>query len=89
VALEAMGLGRPVVATARGGAAEYLRDGVNALVVPPDDPEAIAAAVRRLADDPGLRARLRQGGLATASDHTAETFHARVEDALAAAVGAP
>jgi glycogen(starch) synthase len=89
VALEAMGLGRPVVATARGGAAEYLRDGINALTVPPDDPEALAAAVRRLADDPGLRARLREGGLATASEHTAETFHARVEDALAGAVGAP
>jgi glycosyltransferase involved in cell wall biosynthesis len=86
VALEAMGLGRPVVATARGGAAEYLRDGVNALVVEPDDPAAVAAAVRRLADDPALRARLRHGGIATAKEHTAERFHARVDAALADAV---
>jgi glycogen synthase len=86
VALEAMGLGRPVVATARGGAAEYLRDGVNALVVEPGDPAAVAAAVRRLAEDPGLRARLRHGGIATAKEHTAERFHARVESALAQAV---
>ena len=64
VALEAMGLGRPVVATARGGAAEYLLNGVNALVVPHDDPPALAAAVRRLADDPDLRGRLREGGMA-------------------------
>ena len=86
VALEAMGLGRPVIATARGGAAEYLRDGVNALVVEPGDPGAVAAAVRRLADDPQLRARLRHGGIATAKEHTAEAFHARVESALASAV---
>ena len=86
VPLEAMGLGRPVVATARGGAAEYLRDGVNALVVEPDDPAAVAAAVRRLADDPALRGRLRHGGIATAREHTAERFHARVEAALADAV---
>ena len=86
VPLEAMGLGRPVVATARGGAAEYLRDGVNALVVEPDDPAAVAAAVRRLADDPALRGRLRHGGIATAKEHTAERFHARVEAALADAV---
>jgi glycogen synthase len=82
VPLEAMGLGRPVVATARGGSAEYLRDGVNALVVPHDDPAAVAAAVRRLAEDPALRAQLREGGLATAREHTAEQFHARVEAAL-------
>jgi glycogen synthase len=87
VPLEAMGLGRPVVATASGGSAEYLRDGVNALVVAPDDPAAIAAAVRRLADDPGLRARLREGGLTTAGEHTAEDFHARVEAALLDVVG--
>jgi glycogen synthase len=81
-----MGLGRPVVATARGGASEYLHDGVNALVVEPGDPAAVAAAVRRLADDPALRARLRHGGIATAKEHTAERFHARVEAALANAV---
>jgi glycosyltransferase involved in cell wall biosynthesis len=86
VPLEAMGLGRPVVATARGGSAEYLRDGVNALVVPPDDPAAVAGAVRRLAEDPGLRARLREGGLTTAREHTAEEFYARVEAALLVAV---
>jgi glycosyltransferase involved in cell wall biosynthesis len=86
VPLEAMGLGRPVVATARGGAAEYIRHDVNALVVEPGDPAAVAAAVRRLADDPALRARLRHGGIATAEEHTAECFHARVEAALARAV---
>ena len=67
VPLEAMALGRPVIATGQGGSGEYLRDQENCLLVPPGDPRAIAAAVRRLADDPQLRARIRTGGLATAA----------------------
>ena len=74
VPLEAMGVGRPVVATARGGAAEYLLDGENALVFGADDAAGLAACVQRLAGDEGLRARLRQGGTRTAADHTVERF---------------
>jgi len=88
VPLEAMGRGRPVVATGRGGSGEYLRDGENCLLAPADDPGALAAAVRRLAEDVGLRLRLRQGGFATASQHTEPVFNAAVEAAtLAAADG--
>lgn len=75
VPLEAMAAGRPVVATATGGAAEYLRDGENALLVEVDDPEAVAAAVRRL-EDPALRERLVAGGLATARRHPRARFDA-------------
>jgi glycogen(starch) synthase len=82
VPLEAMGVGRPVVATARGGAASYLRDGENALVVPVDDSAALAAAVRRLGEDGELRASLREGGLATAAVHTSERFEERIVDEL-------
>jgi glycogen synthase len=78
VPLEAMGVGRPVVATARGGAREYLRDGVNAVLVPPDDPSALAAAIKRLSADPGLRARIREGGRMTAAAHRASDFEDRV-----------
>jgi glycosyltransferase involved in cell wall biosynthesis len=85
VPLEAMSVGRPVVATATGGAAEYLRDGVNALVVDPGDPGALAAAVRRLAGDAGLRARLRAGGFETAARYTQASFCAAVVDAVTAA----
>ncbi len=67
VPLEAMAVGRPVVASGVGGTREYLDDGVNALVVPPADADAIANAVRRLAADPALRDRLREGGAATAA----------------------
>jgi glycogen synthase len=82
VPLEAMGMGRPVVATGRGGSAEYLRDGENALLVPPGDPRAVAAAVNRLRDDAALRARLREGGIATAATWAEERFHAGAEALL-------
>jgi len=75
VPLEAMALGRPVVATGRGGSGEYLRDDENALLFEAGDAEALAAAVTRLADDPDLRTRLRAGGSATAPLHTEDVFN--------------
>lgn len=69
VPLEAMASGTPVVASSVGGASEYLRDGMNCLEVPPADPAAIGAAVRRLDSDPVLREELRRGGLVTAEEH--------------------
>jgi glycosyltransferase involved in cell wall biosynthesis len=88
VPLEAMARGRPVVATGRGGSGEYLRDGENALLFEAGDPEALAAAVRRLAADPALRGRIREAGLATAPLHTEDQFNAAVlRELLAAAAG--
>ena len=84
VPLETMARGRAVVSTARGGSREYLRDAENCLVFEPDDPAGLAGAVRRLADDPALRGRLREGGVATARRHTDTAFHAAVEVAVAA-----
>ena len=78
VPLEAMGIGRPVVASGRGGSAEYLRDGVNCLLCDPDRPDTLASAVRRLAADPGLRSELVATGRQTASQHTEERFNAAV-----------
>lgn len=69
VPLESMAVGTPVVASSVGGASEYLEDGVNALVVPPRDEDAISSAVIRLRDDPGLRATLTEGGFATAAEY--------------------
>jgi glycogen(starch) synthase len=82
VPLEAMGIGRPVVAVARGGARTYLRDGENSLLIPSEDPRALAAALQRLAGDPELRARLRAGGARTAAEHSAERYERRVVDEL-------
>ena len=66
VPFEAMARATAVAATATGGLAELLADGVNGVVFAPGDERALAAAVVRLADDEGLRARVREGGLATA-----------------------
>jgi glycosyltransferase involved in cell wall biosynthesis len=52
---------RPVIASAIGGMAEMVKDGVNGLLVPPDDPIALAAAMRRAATEPGLWRRLKAG----------------------------
>jgi glycosyltransferase involved in cell wall biosynthesis len=82
VPLEAMARGRPVVATGRGGSGEYLRDGQNCVLFDADDPRDLGAAVRRLAADPALRARLRVGGLETAERHTQPMFNAAVEEAV-------
>jgi glycogen synthase len=87
VPLEAMGRGVPVVATGRGGSGEYLRDGDNCLLFTAGDAAALAGALHRLADDPGLRARLRDGGLATASQHTAPRFEARAVAVLEEVAG--
>lgn len=58
VALEAMAARRPLVATDVGGLPEVVRDGENALVVSPDDADALASALRRLFTEGGLRERL-------------------------------
>lgn len=68
--LEAMACGCPLVTTRVPGVEEYGVDGVNCLVVPPNDAEGIAAAVARLVDDPGLRSSLRAEGLRTARRFT-------------------
>ena len=62
VVLEALAAGLPVVASDIAVFAEYLRDGESALLVPPNDPVALAAALGRLAGDPALRRRLATGG---------------------------
>ena len=70
IGLEGMASGAACVLTDSGGASEYAVDGVNALLVPPRDSGALAAAIRRLVDDPALRERLAAAGVETARRFT-------------------
>jgi glycogen(starch) synthase len=66
--LEAMAAGTPAVAARVGGIPEFASDGENALLVPPGDEGALAAALTRLASDVALRERLAAGGRARAEE---------------------
>jgi glycogen synthase len=79
VPLEAMACGTPVVATGTGGSGEYLDDEVNCLLFTPGDPDSLAKAVSRVAQDPSLRARIAAGGTATARRMTMDVYADRLE----------
>ncbi len=80
---EYMASGRPIVASNLGQIAEVLSDGESALLVPPDDPEALAAAVIRLIDDSCLRVRLGSAArLAAEARHTWRQNAERVLECL-------
>lgn len=67
VLVEAMALGKALVATAAGGPTEIIVDGESGLLVPPGDHESMADAVSRILADDGLRARLAAGAPARAA----------------------
>jgi glycosyltransferase involved in cell wall biosynthesis len=68
VLLEAMACGAPVVSTAVGGCPDVIEDGVNGLLVPPGEPEALTDALDTLLSDPELRARFRTEARETVVD---------------------
>jgi len=76
VFLEAMSFAKPLVTTRAAGTVDYLRDRENALLVPPSDPAALAAAVNELLDDPALAARLGAAALADIRSRHSPDAHA-------------
>jgi len=87
VFMEAMASGRPVVSCAVSGVPELVRDGETGLIVPPDDPDALADAVVRLAADGALRERLARAGRALVERQHDQAQNARRVVALLAAGG--
>jgi glycosyltransferase involved in cell wall biosynthesis len=65
---EAMACGLPAISTTSGGSGELAKDGVSALVVPPEDGAALAAAIARVDADRPLLARLAAGAETVARD---------------------
>lgn len=84
--LEAMALGKPVIASAATGNLDLVTDGVDGCLVQPLEPEAWAAAIDKLLEDPALANRLGAAGRHTARstfslEHTVERT-ARLYDGL-------
>jgi glycosyltransferase involved in cell wall biosynthesis len=71
-AYQALACGTPLVTADTPGARELLADGVSALLVPPGDPDALAAAVRRLAAEPALAERIGTRGHAIYREQASE-----------------
>jgi glycosyltransferase involved in cell wall biosynthesis len=83
---EYLAAGLPVVVPATGQPAERLTDGVDAILVPPDDVAALGAVLRRLHDDPEERARLGKAARAAAeAEWSWDDQVRRVIEALACA----
>lgn len=85
VLLEALAHGLPVIATPVSGVPELIEDGRTGLLVPPEDPDALAAAVERLAADPDAALALAEAGRqAVLAGFDPETNHRILLDWLSA-----
>jgi glycosyltransferase involved in cell wall biosynthesis len=80
--VEALSAGTPVLATAVGGVAEVVRDGVNGLLVPIGDSEALGGAIRRYFADHELREQLRANAIPSVAEYAPERVFARLEETL-------
>ncbi len=71
---ESFSLGRPVIVTDSGGPSELVRSGVDGFIVPPNDAEALAAAMQRFVDGPELVSKMasRLPHVRTMREHVAD-----------------
>ncbi len=76
--LEAMAAGTPIIASDIGGFADVLEDGVEGLLVPPRDAQALATAMDRLLSDDALREQMGRAGTVRAEPYGWEHVSARV-----------
>jgi glycosyltransferase involved in cell wall biosynthesis len=83
--VEALSVGVPMVATAVGGVPEVVHDGENGLLVRPNAPEELAAAIRRLLEEPGLRDRLAAAAKTSVEAISSDAIYGRLEALLAEA----
>ncbi len=82
VVVEAMALGKPVVAGDRGGPPEIITDGVDGLLAPFEDAPALARAIGRYLDDPAFAARCGAAAHARAQAWSARAYAERLTDVV-------
>lgn len=90
VVIEAMAAGTPVIGSRHAGIGEAVEDGHTGFLIPEQDPEALAAALRRLIDEPGLRHQLGENARQAAIAHfdmvaQSRRLEERLLDVIAAA----
>ncbi len=78
--MEATSMGLPIVATRVGGVPGVLTDELDALLVPPGQPDSLAQAIERLAGDPGLGQRLGRAAKARSAMFDITVTSRRMED---------
>jgi glycosyltransferase involved in cell wall biosynthesis len=83
--VEGLAAGTPVIATDVGGVGEIVTDGVNGLLVPSQDPAALADAIHRFLGDPALQERLRAAARGSVQEYAPERIYERLESLLAEA----
>jgi glycosyltransferase involved in cell wall biosynthesis len=81
-AVEALAVGTPVVSTAVGGVPEVVHDGENGLLVPPGDVAAFGDALRKVASDDALRARLAAAAKPSVAAIGRDAIYERLERTL-------
>ncbi len=88
--LQAMARAKPLIATEGGGPSEWIRSGINGLLVQPDRPEDLATALRKLAGSQEMRLALAAGAAGTPgilSDIECTTAHAVFFQEFSSAAG--
>jgi glycosyltransferase involved in cell wall biosynthesis len=85
--VESLAVGCPVIATAVGGVPEVVRDGENGLLVAPNDPSALSAAISRFFSDAGLRERLSAAAAPSVAGYSEEAVFTTIETELERAAG--
>jgi glycosyltransferase involved in cell wall biosynthesis len=82
VLIEAMALGKPLVAASAGGPIDIVEDGLSGVLTPPGNPSELARAVGRVLEDPALAAMLATGAAKRAESFTDQRVAAQLCEAL-------
>ena len=89
VIVEAMAMGRPVVASNAGGPTEIIDDGQTGFLVPPNDDEALATRIVELLQDPTMAERIGEAGRRAAVEKFSAESHVRLVKEVYAKVLGP